>query len=257
MFPYERQKMILEILHKNRFVTINELLRLTSSSLTTLRRDINELESTGRLRKSRGGIVLTGEAAPLEEEDFPRDHREKLFQDEKERIGLAAQAFIEDRDILFLLSGTTTISVARNLDPRKRVTVITNGIDIVRALRDKANAEVILLGGIVDYANNVVTGPMVLKDLEDLHATKLISGAGGITEERGITIFPYLVSAYFSRIVEIVRELIIVADHSKMGRNALIQVADLQAVDTIITDREVGVEHVELLQRRQIRLVQA
>ena len=256
MFPYERQRMILEILQKDRFVTISELLRLTNSSLTTLRRDINEMESAGRLRKSRGGIVLNGEAAPPEEVSFGYERREKQFQEEKDRIGLAAQAFIGDRDILFLLNGTTTISVARNIDPRKRVTVITNGIDIVAALRDKSNVEVILLGGIIDYANNVVTGPMVLRDLGDLHATKLISGAGGITEERGITIYPYLVSAYFSRIIEIVREVIIVADHSKMGRNALIQVADLDAVDTIITDRQVGGEHVELLQRRQIRLVQ-
>ncbi len=257
MFPYERHRMILDILKREQFVKISDLLRLTNSSLTTLRRDISQLEGSGRISKSRGGVVLSGEAEPADEGRFGYDRRRMLFQEEKERIGRAAQAFIADRDVLFLLNGTTALSVARNIDSQKRVTVITNGIDIVAALRDKSNVEVILLGGIIDYANNVVIGPMVLKDLGDLHAVKLISGAGGITEEKGITIYPYLVSAYYGRIADMVQEMIIVADRSKMGRNALVQVATLDLVDTIIADSGVTAEYAALFERHRIRLVQA
>lgn len=256
MLPYERHRLILDILQKERFVKISELLRLTHSSLTTLRRDINQLVEDGRIRKSRGGVLLST-AEPADDGRGLHDRRNSLHQEEKERIGLAAQPFIEDRDILFLLNGTTTISVARNIDAQKRITVITNGIDIVAALRDKSNIEVILLGGIIDYAHNVVTGPMVLKELDDLHATKLISGAGGITEEKGITIYPYLVSAYYSRIVEMVREVIVVADHTKIGRNALVQVAPISRIHTLITGRQAPPEYLELFRRHRVRLVLA
>ncbi|UCF96463.1 MAG: DeoR/GlpR transcriptional regulator [Spirochaetaceae bacterium] len=254
MLPYERQELILEALNKERFLKIKELLDLTNSSLTTLRRDINYLSESGKIRKSRGGILLV-EQREREEASFLYRDREKLYKTEKERIGRAAQRYIEDRDFIFLLNGTTTISVARNLFSDKQITIITNGIDIVSALRDRPNVEVILLGGIVDYPNYVMTGPMVLKELDDLHATKLISGAGGITEEKGITIYPYMVSAYYQKIVDMVERVIIVADHSKFGRNALVQATALDNVDTIITDEAVPEKYLQLLRQKQIETI--
>jgi len=254
MLPYERQELILDALRKNRFIKINELLLLTNSSLTTLRRDINYLSENGKIQKSRGGVLLV-EAREREENNFLYRDREKLYKTEKERIGRAAQRHIEDRDFIFLLNGTTTISVARNLAPEQHVTIITNGIDIVSALRDKPNVEVILLGGIVDYPNYVMTGPMLLKELDDLHATKLISGAGGITEEKGVTIYPYMVSAYYQKIVDMVEQVIIVTDHSKFGRNALVQATTLENVDTVITDQGIPQKYLELLKTKQIQTI--
>lgn len=247
MLPYERHEQILNALKAEHFLKIEDLLRITGSSLSTLRRDINQLAGGGRLRKSRGG-VLSAEAPRSEEGSFLYLNREKLYQAEKERIGQAAQQFVQDGDSLVLLNGTTTIAVARGLSPDKRLTIITNGIDIVTALRDKPNVQVILLGGIVDYAHYVMTGPMVLRDLGDLHASKLISGAGGITREKGVTVYPYMVSAYYRRIVEMVEQVILVTDHSKFGRNALVQAIELEQIDTLITDTGVQPAHRELME---------
>jgi DeoR/GlpR family transcriptional regulator of sugar metabolism len=255
MLPYERYELITTALRAERFVRIEDLLRITGSSLTTLRRDIEHLAGSGRITKSRGGILLadTDESGDA---SFAYRDREKLNRAEKDRIGLAAQAFINDGDIVFLLNGTTTLSVARHLDPARQLTVITNGIDIVSALRNKPNLEVILLGGVVDYSYNTMTGPMVLKSLGDVHATKLISGAGGINEENGVTIYPYLVSAYYEAIVSMVSEVIIVADRSKLGRNALVRATTLHQVDVIITGSEVPPEYLALFEKHQIQCVQ-
>jgi DeoR/GlpR family transcriptional regulator of sugar metabolism len=256
MLPYERHEQILSALKSERFLKVEDLLRITESSLSTLRRDINQLAESGRIRKSRGGILLV-EPQRGEETSFLYLNREKLFKAEKERIGVAAQQFIQDGDFLVLLNGTTTIAVARSLSPDKRLTIITNGIDIVTALRDKPNVEVILLGGIVDYAHYVMTGPMVLRDLGDLHATKLISGAGGITAEKGVTVYPYMVSAYYGRIVDMVEQVIVVTDHSKFGRNALVPAIGLDRIDTLITDRGAKPEHLELLESHGINCILA
>jgi len=255
MLPYERQERILASLQDRRFLKIEDLLRLTGSSLTTLRRDIEQLADGGRVRKSRGGILLTDSVAPEAVDPLYRT-RARQNTDEKERIGAAAQAHIAEGDILFLLNGTTTRAVAEQLDPAKRVTIITNGIDIAAALRGKPNAEVILLGGVVDYAHNTLCGPLALKSLEHLHAARLISGAGGITEERGVTIYPYLVSAYYQNIVRMVSEVILVADRSKLGRNALVQATALEEVDLIITDKVVPPEHLRMFERHGVRCEQ-
>jgi DeoR family transcriptional regulator of aga operon len=254
MLPYERYEQILHALETERFLKIEALLRITGSSLSTLRRDINHLAGNGRIRKSRGGVLLM-ESPPGREVSFLYLDREKLFKEEKERIGRAAQEFISDGDSLVLLNGTTTIAVARSLSPDKRLTVITNGIDIVTALRDKPKVQVILLGGIVDYAHYVMTGPMVLRDLGDLHASKLISGAGGITREKGVTVYPYLVSAYYGRIVEMVEQVIVVTDRSKFGRNALVQAIELERIDTVITDKGVEASYLELMKSSRINCI--
>jgi DeoR/GlpR family transcriptional regulator of sugar metabolism len=252
MLPYERHERILSALRDQRFLKIEDLLRMTRSSLTTLRRDIEQLAESGRVRKSRGGLLL---AEPREPDGVDTQYRlrEKLHRAEKDRIGAAAQRYIADGDIIVLLNGTTTRAVAEHLDPAKHVTVITNGIDIVAALRDKPNAEVILLGGVVEYAHNTLGGPLALKSLGDLHAARLISGAGGITAEKGVTIYPYLVSAYYPAIVRMVNEVILVADQSKLGRNALVQATALEEVDAIIIDRVVPREYVELFERHGVR----
>ncbi len=256
MLPYERHEQILTALRDRRFLKIEALLELTGSSLTTLRRDIEHLAGAGKLEKSRGGVLLADSKAP-EPVDLLYRTREKLRQAEKDRIGAAAQRYLAEGDIVFLLNGTTTRAVAEQLDPGKHVTIITNGIDIAAALRGKPNAEVILLGGVVDYAHNTMAGPLVLKSLGELHATRLISGAGGISEEKGITIYPYLVSAYYEAIVRMVSEVIVVADQSKLGRNALVQATTLEQVDAIIIDRVVPREYVQLFQRHGVRCEEA
>jgi DeoR/GlpR family transcriptional regulator of sugar metabolism len=179
-----------------------------------------------------------------------------MNREEKDRIGAAAQRYIAEGDVIVLLNGTTTRAVAEHLDPGKRVTIITNGIDIVAALRAKPNAEVILLGGVVEYAHNTLGGPLALKSLEELHAVRLISGAGGITAEKGVTIYPYLVAAYYQAIVRMVNEVILVADQSKLGRNALVQATTLNEVDALIINRVVPSEYVELFERHGVRCEQ-
>ena len=255
MVPYERYERLLAALREERFLKIERLLELTGSSLTTLRRDIEHLAEAGKIQKSRGGVLLAETEEP-QAVHLQYRTREKLHRSEKDRIGAAAQRFVAEGDIIILLNGTTTRAVAEHLDPGKHVTIITNGIDIAAALRGKPNAEVILLGGVVDYAHNTMAGPLTLKSLGELHATRLISGAGGITADKGITIYPYLVSAYYDAIVRMVSEVVIVADQSKLGRNALVQATPLEEVDVVITNKVVPPEYLEVFERCRVRCEQ-
>jgi len=251
MLPFERYEIILAAIRKAKKISLNELLPLTGSSLTTLRRDIKHLGEREGIARVRGGISYFD--WPSQKGNYSYEHREKLFDREKEAIGIAAQEFIEDGDILILSYGTTTIHVARHIDENKHITLITNGIDILFELRNKPNVKVIVLGGIIDFANRTIEGPTVPKTLSEFNPSKIIIGAGGITEEKGLTNYEFLSSTYVKEMVTLVNEVIVVADHSKFGRIVLTNMMPLKDVSAVVTDSGISPEFVKLFRKYGIK----
>ncbi len=251
MLPFERYEIILAAIRKAKTISLNELLPLTGSSLTTLRRDIKYLCERGGVARVRGGVSHFNR--PSQKGNYSYEHREKLFDREKEAIGIAAQEFIQDGDNLILSYGTTTIHVARHIDENKHITLITNGIDILFELRNRPNVTVIVLGGIVDFSNRTIEGPTVSKTLREFNPSKIIIGAGGITEEKGVTNYEFLSSTYVRDMVKWVNEVIIVADHSKFGRNVLTNIMPLKDVSAIVTDSGISRDYVELFKKYGIK----
>ena len=251
MIPFKRYEIILKAAHEAKYVSVRDLLEITDSSIATLRRDINFLVKNGKLEKIRGGVIGV-ETNDSENIYYLYKNRERFFYEEKEAIGIAAQKFIKENDIILLTYGTTTAQVAKYIDTDKHVTVITNGIDIISILQNKPNVDVILLGGKVDYSYKVIKGPSVFKMLEDLHPSKVIMGAGGITEEKGITGYDFLNSTFLTRVIESIEKCIIVADHSKFDSNVLVHIAPINKIDVIITDSKVPSKYLEIFKKYEI-----
>jgi DeoR/GlpR family transcriptional regulator of sugar metabolism len=250
MFPFERHEIILESCRHAKSVSIKELLDLTGCSLSTLRRDIDQLTNDGQIRKLRGGISCVDK--PETTGNLLYEQRMRLYSREKEAVGVAAQEYIQDGDILVLLYGTTTIQVARHIDPNKNITLITNGIDVVFQLRNKPNVKVIVLGGIVNYSNNCIEGPTVHKMLQEFNPSKIILGAGGITEKNGITNYEFLGATYVTEIVKLVDKRIVVADHSKFGRDVLTNVMPFEEVSVFVTDAGISKEYIDVMEKYSV-----
>ena len=256
MLPFERHKILTDIVRENKTLSIKDLADKTNIPITTLRRDINTLSEQGKLLKLRGAVSVPEQK---QQENISEQYtdRKKLYHEEKHAIAKTAQNYINSGDIIILSYGTTVSLVAKYIDIDKEVTVITNGLDIVEALKNKHKVKVILLGGIVDYSNNTVTGPTVPKMLDEFNPSKIIIGAGGITEEKGITNYDFLSSAYYSELIKGVDKIIVVADHSKFGRNVLTSVIHLNEIDTIITDNDVDKKYHNIFDKYGIDLVLA
>jgi DeoR/GlpR family transcriptional regulator of sugar metabolism len=237
MYPFERCEIILEACRTSGRITSKELIKIAGCSVSTLRRDIDALCRKGSVKKIRGGISISKQ--PQIRGNFMYESRMKQNYREKEAIGRVAQEFIHEGDILVLLYGTTTIHVARQIDPNKNLTIITNGIDIVHECSTKPNIRVIVLGGSVDYSNNCIEGPTVPKMLKDFNPSKVILGAGGITEEKGVTNYEFLNTTYVAEIVDLCEQTIIVADSSKLGKNVLTKVKPFKRIGVLITDEKV------------------
>ena len=180
------------------------------------------MEEEGLIKKNMGGISL----AEKEHSDVLPDmwtDRQSTHLEEKKRIAVLAQQFIENDDIILLFNGTTTSLVAEHIDPEKNLTVITNGLDVVYALRKKRNVKLILLGGIVSFDQQYILGPSVVDMLKNLHPSKIITGAAGIKEKQGITNLDFIGSEYYKATLDKVQEVIVVADHSKFGKGNIIR----------------------------------
>lgn len=249
MYPFERYELIKNTIKDEDFISIKKLLKIIGCSLTTLRRDITYLEQNGIIKKSRGGIQY------IEKNDFQflYDRRAADNRDEKKAIGLACQNFIKNGDVIFLSPGTTTLQVAKHI--KKNITVITNGIDIVNELRYKTNVNVIMLGGKVDYSSNIIIISTLNKVLEEINITKTIMGAGGITKEKGITAYELFEVDFYREMIKNAAQKIIVADHSKFGRNVLTCIARLDEINTIITDDKILANELDILKSMNITYV--
>lgn len=241
MYPFERQEIILKACRVSGRITNKELIKITESPISTLRRDIDALCQIKAVNKIRGGISINEPAEMTG--SLLYEHRMEQNYREKEAIGRAAQEFINDGDVIVLLYGTTTTHVARQIAPGKNLTIITNGIDIVNACRNKPNLRVIVLGGIIDYSHNYIEGPTVPKMLKEFNASKIILGVGGITEEKGVTNYEFLNTTYVTEIVDLCQQTIIVADHTKFGKNVLSKVMPLKQIDVLITDEKISASY--------------
>ena len=249
MYPSERHNIITEKVRKVGFVSIKELAKDTGCAIATIRRDIKYLEERGVVVVTRGGVRMVSTPVWV---NGDRRSSATTHAREKTAIGKATQEFILDGDIIIITHGSTAAQVARHIDPEKRLTVITNGLDIVAELKVKPNVRTILLGGIVDFANNTVVGPTVSKMLLEFNPSKIITGAGGISRTKGITSYDIMNSEYFINMVELAREVIVVVDHSKFDREVLTKVLSLDQVHIMVTDSGLPSEYRKLLEEHQI-----
>jgi DeoR/GlpR family transcriptional regulator of sugar metabolism len=248
----ERHDQILDFLKERDRITVNELSEHFSISLATARRDLEILSERGAIERFHGGARLVRQAPP----ELPVLQRAGEQTDEKSRIGQAAAALVNDGETVFLSSGTTVLEVARHLRERRNLTVITNSLLVMNALNDAPDITLVGLGGIVRRSEMSLIGHITEQALTQVHAHKVIMGIRAFDIEGGLT-NDYLPETMTDRaILNIGRQVIIVADHSKCGRVSTAFVAPLSAVHTLVTDDKTPLDFVEALAAQGIRVLQ-
>jgi DeoR family fructose operon transcriptional repressor len=233
-----RQIRIREMLEAQGFVDLATLCRELESSESTIRRDLIALQEEGVLRRVHGGAMAAGPPGPRVD-DFA-GHARRMAQ-EKRRIAVATAALIEDGQTVILDAGSTVAAVARELLDRS-VHVVTNSLPIAEILAEARRVDVTLTGGQLDSAFGVVLGPLCEQMLGELAVDVAIMGIGGVTE-KGLSNSNPLVVGSERKMIEVARKVVIVSDHTKFGRAALIPLAPLEVVDVVVSDTGLGPEH--------------
>jgi DeoR family transcriptional regulator, fructose operon transcriptional repressor len=238
LLPAERHRRIQELLEERQVARVSTMSDLLGVSEVTVRRDLEELERLGLLERIHGGAVHTRRMR-----SEPR-YLEAMttYPEEKRAIGRAAAALVEPGDTLFLNGGTSTLEVFRHLDARE-IKVVTNHAGMVLEAADR-ELELLLLGGHYRAPSNSLVGPFAVDALRRVHATKTFLGVEGISRRSGVTT-PAAVEAEIARLmIERTRgEVIVVADHSKLGTVADFVICDLDNVHRLVTDPGVGEDY--------------
>lgn len=245
-----RQLKIRQMLESNEFVDLETLCRELGASESSVRRDLVALEAGGLLRRVYGGAMTV---------QPPNDHlldfawQSARMSEEKARIAAAAAGLLEDGQIVILDGGSTVAAVARELTSRS-LQVMTNSLAIADLFADARQIELTLTGGFLYPRLRAMVGPICEQMLQDVRADVLIMGTGGVTEA-GFSNNNTLVVGPERIMMNVSRKIVIVADHSKFGRSAMIPVAPLKAAHVVVSDTALAEEHRQMLAKHGVEAI--
>jgi DeoR/GlpR family transcriptional regulator of sugar metabolism len=230
----QRRAKILEVIEKDGFVSLQQLVEAVEASESTVRRDLEYLDGIGQVRRTRGGAAYVGESISTFEERGSRALREKRW------VAKAAADLIEPGEAVLLDGGTTTLEVAKLL-VGKSLQVVTNSLPIANVLMNQPQIELIVIGGYLYPKTGVALGPMAAAALENVHVRRLVMSVGGITE-RGLFNSNALLVDTERMMMAAAEETIVVSDSSKLGHAALAHLCPLESVQRLVVDSEIS-EH--------------
>jgi DeoR family transcriptional regulator of aga operon len=255
----DRAKRILHLLLQKGKGSIEELAAAVGTSTASVRRDLISLEERGLVNRTHGGAEVAGK---MSYEPFRFDAafplREERFADEKRRIALAAAAMVLEGETIALPPGTTTTQIARSLRHREGIHIVTSAVNIGMELSRLPNMKITLTGGSVRWPGSFsMVGATAFESLQRLFFEKVFMGACGVHPQHGITVIESDEALILNEMVKHARQVIAVADSSKLGMISAIQVCPSSQIHTIITDDSADPAVVQQFQHQGIRVVMA
>jgi len=245
-----RQQKILDYLNSNKSASIEELSKYCDVSKATIRRDLNYLDTTEDLIRVRGGALH--KIRKIDPFVLPRSI---IQADAKKRIGKAAADLVQDDETIIVSTGSTTEAMIPYLSEKKGLTVITNALNVAYQLTKFENISTIVLGGLMRHSELDLLGHITEDSLSDLVATKLFRGVKGVHPKLGLTASDIGHVRTDRKMIDIVQELIILADHTKFYSNGSIKVGPVSIASTIITDINAPKEEVEIIRTMGVRVI--
>jgi DeoR/GlpR family transcriptional regulator of sugar metabolism len=242
---------VLDLVSEKGFVTLADLAESLKVSESTLRRDLDHWDRQGHLKRIHGGAMYTGDSSGLP----ALEERSASQIEEKRLIARAAAARIRDGDAVLLDGGTTTLEVARLLVGRS-LQIVTNSLPIANLFASSRETDLVMIGGYVYPKTGVALGPLTVKMMDEIHVHQTILSVGGITA-KGLFNSNLLLVESERQMMRCADEVVVVADHTKIGRQALAFLCELSAVDTLIVDRGLTAKQRELIDRAEARLIVA
>jgi DeoR family transcriptional regulator of aga operon len=246
----ERHQLILKKLHEEGDLNVINLYKELKVSRVTIRKDLKLLEEKELLFRTHGGATLRNPYTI----DRPVNEKEKMQSAEKSKIGVVAAQLIDDDDSIIIASGTTVLALAKKIQNKKNLTVITASLNVSLELLHRSDIEVIQLGGFLRKTSSSVTGPYAQSILTDFSCTKLFLGVDGIDLEFGLTTTNVMEAHLNRQMIEASQKVIVLSDSTKFGKRGFGKICGLDKVDRIITDSGISEHFVKQLQNLGIEV---
>lgn len=251
LFLEERQEQIIALLEQEGRVSVADLSKRFGLSQVTIRTDLDALAAQGLLARTHGGAI----AADRTDLELSFDVRRRLYSTQKQRIGTAAAALVEDGEAIALDASTTALAVATQIKGRHELTVITNGILIALELLDAQSITVLMPGGFLRRDSVSLVGTEGNDFIKGFNIQKGFFGAKGLTLEEGLSDVNNAEVAVKRDLVTHAKQVIAVVDSSKWARVGFVSFASIDQVDCVITDKGAPPDMVAVLQEAGVDVI--
>lgn len=228
-----RQQAIADLLARFGVVRVSALAKELGVSSVTIRSDLDQLQREGALRRTRGGAVPVDLASP----ELPLEETSRVRFAEKRKIGARAASLVHDGETIILDVGSTTTEMAKALSPALRdVVVVTNALNIALLLESHPGVSVIVTGGMLRPLQHSLVNPYATTLFGHLNADKAFLGCNGVDPHKGLTNTNMQEAEVKAHMLRASREVVVLADHSKLLQVATARIASLDAIQVLVTD---------------------
>lgn len=231
MLVAQRWQKIVQLVNERGSIRVTELSTICEVTEETIRRDLDKLESEGKLLRSHGGAVRL----PSSQTEKPYMERETMNAEEKRSIAREAVRYVNEHDRIILDASTTAWYMAQLL-PDITLTVLTNSIKVAMGLSSKEKIKVISTGGSLYSPSMSYVGPLAERSLSTYHVDKAFVSCEGLHLQRGLSESNELEALIKQKMIDIADTVYVLADHSKFGRQSLAHVASLEPIHHVVTD---------------------
>lgn len=233
MFAAERKRRILDHLRRHGSAPLRDLARLTECSEVTVRRDVRALEAEGLLERSHGGAMVP-HGNRLHEPTY--SEKTSIAAAEKAVIAAAAVGLVRAGDAIILGAGTTTHALAKRLTSFRELTVVTNSLLVADALAPATGVEVVMTGGTLRGSIHALVGAAAEESLSGLRTASAFISGNGVSADRGLTTPSLVVASVDRALAQVAAEVIVLADHTKVGEESMCQTVPIERISRLITD---------------------
>lgn len=250
MLKIERFALIEQELKQKGSLDILSLSQLLNCSEETVRRDLRELESVGKLRRTRGGAFLTDKF----DKTYETTLRKSLYQEEKYQMSKLAAEFIHERDVIFLDSSTTCLALAEHLINNKfSVTIVTNSMLICNLCAShNSDINLICLGGSLRTRTSSFVGYLTTDILQNYYADAAFISCPKVTLENGLSDNNLNEAKVREMMLKNAHQRFLIIDHTKFDASANIRFQGLDSMNAIITDQPLSQEWMDYCQSHNI-----
>lgn len=232
MLPATRRRTITELVSENGGCSVDELSSELDVSEATIRRDLGALADEGLIERSHGGAV------PITSVGREQTHQQRGVQNLTEKAAIAKQTVDEmvGEQVVFFDAGTTTMEVAKRVSTNDVALAVTNSPSIALELGTE-DRDAKLTGGTLRGKTRALVGPTAEGFMERMHFDLLILGTNAIDVDGLMT--PNEDEARMKELmVERSARVVLVADHTKLTEQSVVRFANLEDIDTFVTDQE-------------------
>ena len=251
----KRELEILNYINKNGVCSYENICDKFKISLSTARRDIDNLVSEKYVKKVYGGAIPYSYTSLSKNKKLQGSLKtNSSLSNSFDYIGKLAASLVKSGDIIYIGSGTTTSHILAHLNNISNLTIVTNNLFVASQALNISN-EIILIGGRINFHSNSTVGVSVIDDIGNMNILKAFIGCNGISIKNGFSNLENDEAYIKKAVLKSTKEIYIVADNSKFEQISLYTFADFKDINGIITNVAPNDEYKKICENSQVKLI--